>query len=206
MFFKSYYFLKAIRHEDMAKAKSIVSRGVDVNTHNSDGDTALIIAIDKSNVDLFKFLLEAGADVNQANFMGVTPLMTALRWNWLVARLEQHGHSYAKPKRKKALAADTAIHFLFSIFTNDSGFNQFSSPYVELLIKGGANVNSVNIFGFTAMDCAGLVGDISSIKLLLKAGGKFSILFTDTGLQLMAITNTNKNNELLKIIIANKGK
>ena len=62
--------------------KFLVNRGADVNAHNDNGETALIVACD--NADSVKALIEAGADVNQADNEGNTPIMLA---DWAVQQL-----------------------------------------------------------------------------------------------------------------------
>ena len=51
--------------------------GVDVNVRRADGATALAWAAHWDDVETAARLIEAGADPNAANALGVTPLMLA---------------------------------------------------------------------------------------------------------------------------------
>ena len=71
-------FLAAARKGDVAKVKSMLDGGVDVNTRSQYGATALSFACDRGNLDLVKLLIERGADVNAADtFYNATPLTWA---------------------------------------------------------------------------------------------------------------------------------
>ena len=84
---KSYDFIHAVEQRNGDKATEILNDnppGI-VNSRNSDGDTALIIAISRQDPDWTGFLLKKGADVNLgakvngANRMGETPLIIAVQ-------------------------------------------------------------------------------------------------------------------------------
>ena len=47
--------------------QAIVHKGISVNTINNDGNTALMLAASNDHVEIVKFLLESGADVNVVN-------------------------------------------------------------------------------------------------------------------------------------------
>src|SRR4029079_3326129 len=78
---KSYDFIHAVEQRNGDKATEILNDnppGI-VNSRNSDGDTALIIAISRQDPDWTGFLLKKGADVNLGGHGGDTPLMAASR-------------------------------------------------------------------------------------------------------------------------------
>lgn len=68
----------AARNGDAAAVKSLLDRGVDVNTKFRYGATALSYASDKGHVEVVKLLIERKADVNvKDTFYGATPIIWA---------------------------------------------------------------------------------------------------------------------------------
>lgn len=68
---------KAIFTEDVQGVRSAIASGSNVNTRNKNGKTALMLAIEKGNVNIVELLTKAGADVNVRNKARLTPLMIA---------------------------------------------------------------------------------------------------------------------------------
>lgn len=68
-------FFEAVGRNDTAEVKRLLSEGVNVNRKNSDGWTALHIAVEKNSKDVLSLLLEHGADVNAHGQHRVTPLL-----------------------------------------------------------------------------------------------------------------------------------
>lgn len=65
---------------DVAKVKTLLDQGADVNAANPYGGTALTFAARRGNAEVVKLLLERGADPNRKdNFYGFPPLLSALR-------------------------------------------------------------------------------------------------------------------------------
>jgi len=77
----SYEFLKAVRDRDGNKATEMLNSGPSslVNIRADNGETALTIAIARSDSDWTAWLLNKGADPNLAGKAGDTPLITAAR-------------------------------------------------------------------------------------------------------------------------------
>lgn len=71
----------AIEKRDKEMIKGLLARGAKINFPNSDGDTALMVAVLAlvSDPSMIKFLLAAGADVNARNLKGETALAIVRR-------------------------------------------------------------------------------------------------------------------------------
>jgi ankyrin repeat protein len=59
--FKNRVFMHSVRSGDFDNIKELIDEGLDVNTQDNDGCTALWFAIKNRNVDIEKLLREAGA-------------------------------------------------------------------------------------------------------------------------------------------------
>lgn len=56
-------------------AEALLARGVDINSGDSDGNTALHLVVKRNDEDMVKWLLSRKADVNVVNRSGKTPLI-----------------------------------------------------------------------------------------------------------------------------------
>ena len=77
----SYEFVKAVQQRNGSKATQLLETnppGI-VNARDGSGNTPLIIAIARKDVDWTGFLIDKGADVNLAGKDGDTPLIAAAR-------------------------------------------------------------------------------------------------------------------------------
>jgi hypothetical protein len=65
---------------EVARVRELLDKGVDVNSANQYGATALAFASRRGHLEVVKLLLERGADpLRRDNFNGLTPLLFALR-------------------------------------------------------------------------------------------------------------------------------
>jgi len=69
----------AAKADDLTTVRKLIKEHVDVNTPANDGSSALLWAAFRSDADMAKALLAAGATVDSANHYGVTPLLQASR-------------------------------------------------------------------------------------------------------------------------------
>lgn len=76
--FQQAKFLEAAQTGDLEKVKMGIAAGIDIETRGALGDTALIIAADKGNLAVAKYLLESGADIHAKNNDAYTPLIASV--------------------------------------------------------------------------------------------------------------------------------
>jgi hypothetical protein len=78
---KPNYLFKAVYQQDLSWIKQILSRGIDPDTTDPDGNTPLIIAVSEGNLPMVKMLWEYGSDINQKVLYGLTHLMFSCLYN-----------------------------------------------------------------------------------------------------------------------------
>lgn len=71
--------IDAVRYDDRAAVARLVGDGANVNARQADGTTALAWAAMRSNVEIARALLKAGADPDLANELGIGPLLLAIQ-------------------------------------------------------------------------------------------------------------------------------
>ncbi|CAH3176235.1 unnamed protein product [Porites evermanni] len=98
--------------------------------------TALFIAATCGNVETLRFLVENGGDVNAADDLGLTPLMAAVKNQFLdaVIFLIDQGADV----NLQDSSGLTALHYATEV-----SFDPSSCLIVKQLINGGANINAV---------------------------------------------------------------
>ncbi len=69
--------IEAARKGDIAKVKTLLAEGAEVNHQDQYGYTALIWAANKGHAEVVKHLLAEGAEVNHKNKKGETALAVA---------------------------------------------------------------------------------------------------------------------------------
>lgn len=77
---------RAIRGNDIDRVNSLIEAGANVNTADSTGTTALILASGEGHDGIVERLIRARANVNAAEFDGTTPIIRA-SYYWHRARI-----------------------------------------------------------------------------------------------------------------------
>ena len=75
-----YNLVESVIYNDASTAKMLLDRGADPNATSSIGNSALIYAAEKGNMDIMEMLIEKGADLNYSGYQNETALfMTIFR-------------------------------------------------------------------------------------------------------------------------------
>ena len=156
--------LYAARENCSACVDVLLKNHADIDLPDPDGVSPLVVAIMNANWDLAQQLITAGADVNQWDLFGESPLFTAVD---LRNRIDG-GHASIDPPNK---ASGSAI--------------------VKLLLERGANPNMQLFFkppnvrgltytrGTTPLIRAAFNGDLEMVKLLLQHGADATVYMAD---------------------------
>lgn len=125
-------FFNSVRQTDVRKIKQAITSGVNVNTFDTDGNTALMYAAQKGKFDTVKMLLAAGADPNPLSF-GLPPLMAAVGIGdvSIVKILIEAGSDVNASVQGRTVLMQAETYFTY--------FNQkIGKEIIDILIKSGA--------------------------------------------------------------------
>ncbi len=194
--------VEAARLGQVPVARSLLKSGVDANTREVDGATALTWAAHRNDLDLVDLLLRAGANVNASTDNGVTALSLATENNSgpLVERLLAAGANpnlaqldgltvlmlaarIGNPSIVKALlAAGANVNATLAgerhsalMFAAANGHPDVA----RLLVEARADVHARARLGFTPLLFAVRTGNIDTVKALLTAGANVNETGTD---------------------------
>lgn len=164
-FSDSYNFLKAVDERDGAAAQKYLDEpgSVIVNTkRDGTGETALHIVVARRDETWLTYLLQKGANPNQADRKGVTPLMLATQLGFAegAARLIKSKASVDATNRSGETPLIRAV--------------QLRNPeMVRLLLKAGANPDKRDaVAGLSAREYAAQDGRNSAILAIIERGGQ----------------------------------
>lgn len=165
-FSDSYNFLKLVRERKGAEVEEKLNEAgtVIINTRDvSTGQNALHIVIDRRDSEWLGYLLAKGANPNQPDKKGVTPLMLATQLgfvdgvNWLVGDRGQTKTVIDATNRSGETALILAVH----------ARNQ---EMVRLLLNAGGNPDKKDsVAGYSARDYAAKDGRGNAILAIIEA-------------------------------------
>jgi len=88
MSFTQEAFLNEVRSGNKEHVELFFKAGMDINSRDKDGSTALMIVSEKGDLEIAQLLIQNGADVNAKNIDGYTALMyVAYKGNLQIAEL-----------------------------------------------------------------------------------------------------------------------
>ena len=155
--------IQAVRNQDVELTRELVEQGVDVNTPQGDGTTALHWAAHRDDRATADLLIRAGANVNAANDLGATPLqVTCQNRSGPMVRLLLAAEADANAE---LLNGETVL--MICAQTGDTSS-------VEALLDDGARVNQQESgHEQTALMWAAAQGHAEVVRLLLESGADF---------------------------------
>jgi WD40 repeat protein/ankyrin repeat protein len=153
----NYLLVEAVKLNNLARVKELLLKGADINSSFNYGYgfmpqfcTPLQLACDSGYMDLAKFLIEKGADVNAGSSDGITPLF---------------GCNSSEMVRLMIVKGADIRH------TDNEGFTPLHFPattdIADLLIEKGADVNAKSNYGTTPLH---LAADPELASLLIEKG------------------------------------
>lgn len=191
-------YLLAAQQGELAKLKSCLRQGVDINAVNRQGQTAITLASLNEKYDCVATLIDAGADINKQDHTCLNPFLICCLNNDLTLlrlilparpdlnRLTRFGGVGLTPACEKGhldivqeLLHRTAINLnhtnfvgwtplLEAIVLNDGGETQ--QAIVALLLEHGASPHMTDKYGKTPLELAREKGFEKIAQLLIAAG------------------------------------
>jgi ankyrin repeat protein len=156
---KNQAFFKAVQVADISELRLLLKNGVDPNSKDEIGQTALMHACTKGYSDVITLLLKNGADVNVKDDVGGTALMYA----------GLGGH-----EDLVGLLLDKAADFKVRDMQRNTVLIRVAARghegVAKLLLEKGANVNAKGAYGMTPLMWVVSEADIEFAQLLLSYG------------------------------------
>jgi ankyrin repeat protein len=167
-------FLAASEKGNLARVRALVVRGVDVNTKDDGGVSALMFAVMGNHLPVVKFLLAKGADANAKDDEGG---WTALMYvtSPPVAQILTANGADVNAKNKNG---ETAL--LIQVIKSERQL-----PVVQALLAKGADVDARGKLGMTPLLWAAREGDLSIMQALADKGATINARTTDGWTALM---------------------
>jgi len=154
-----YSLLDAVVMNDPAMVKTLLGQGANPNQKATGGNSALMYAAEKGNIEIMKLLVEYGAEVNVTGFNDETPLFLAVFRNDFQAAkfLLEHG---ADPNVKDAFGITPLLYA--------AATNQYQSA--DLLIFYQAKTDVRDKDGNDALMAAVTFENLETSDILLQDG------------------------------------
>src|SRR5215467_1894803 len=196
---------EAVKAQDNAAIRSLLSRRPDVNTPQADGSTALAWAAHWDDLETAGLLIRAGAKVSSANHYGVTPLWEACnnRSAAMVKILAEAGGDASATlpgtgetvlmrcaRTGNAAGVQSLLTHGAKVNAKENNKGQTALMWAleerhpdvaQILIEYGADVHAKTSGGFSPLLFAARQGELVEASLLLEKGAEINEI-TPSGL------------------------
>jgi ankyrin repeat protein len=157
---------------DETTVLKLIKDNVDINYLNENGDSSIHIALYKRQINIVKYLITAGANLNILNNKNMSPLDIAFKNNYTYMNFV-HMLVNAGAKKLNVNKAYNRITPLWrAIYHSDFDI-------IKMLIENGANVNYINSNGNSPLEYAVKHQNTILSSILIKAGAKIDIYNKD---------------------------
>ncbi len=172
--------LEAIEHDNLVEIRKILCmEGIDLNCDVTMGEEfglqepeeiplLFYIIMNRISPEAFDLLLQAGLDINYTNTEGLGAIDIAIKYRRhdIVRRCKEAGISLNKSQRKSGMTP-----LMLAAAFNDL-------EMVKYLIEEGADINTVDNYGMTALDYAKKMGQ-RMVEEFLGSAGAIHKLYKD---------------------------
>jgi len=167
---------QAIEHDSIAKLKSLIKEGVDLNKtiligeeydlEEYDEITPLFYAIRKhASLEMIELMLASGVNLHETDSDGVSALDMAIKFKRkeLVEFCIDKGMELNTTQRRSGI-----LPLLLASCFNDT-------ELIQILLDHGANINATDASGMSAKDYARKLGQKNVVAYLSQRGGKHNL-------------------------------
>ncbi|XP_045614420.1 uncharacterized protein [Procambarus clarkii] len=153
----------------------LIERGANINAEDSNRTTPLHTASFHGHLRVVDLLADAGANLNAADQRGNTPLHSAIEGGHphVISLLLQKGCDTSIPNKEGQIFTHLVNEFLVN------AVHSANAGQVTSLLKGQADPNSLDSFGFPVLCHAAFKGDVLITDALLEGGANPNL--TDAG-------------------------
>jgi ankyrin repeat protein len=141
---------------DLAKVKSLIRMGADINAKDENGNTALMMSSLEGHLEIVKFLVSKGADVNETDNNGSTPLIETSSLEVVKFLVSKGADVNARNE-----SGYTAL-LLNSVLETPE-----TIKILEFLVSKGADVNTADNSGSTPLIESSKNGSLEIVKFLV---------------------------------------
>ncbi|MES2604673.1 MAG: ankyrin repeat domain-containing protein [Pseudomonadota bacterium] len=174
--------LYGVREECLECVKTLLDAGADINKPDPDNVSPLIMALVNMRFDIAKYLVERGADVNQWDYWGRTPLYAAADTN--ILPMSQRGDL---PPVQLTTGLEVARMLLER--GADPNYALKLAPLPREIAYDRANDNGVLTTGATPLVRAAYGADVAMMQLLIDHGADQNLANMNGVTPLIAMTN-----------------
>lgn len=156
-------FLEAVDDEDYKLVDLFLKAGMEVNSRNEHGQTALLEAADGNDAKMIGVLLKAGADVNGRDNDGETPL-------WKAVGSGRTDRGIQGTTALLAARPDLTLRYRYGASIVHEAVSSDRPEALSALLKAGAEVDARNDDGETALYESACTGRVKVAPILIAAG------------------------------------
>ena len=186
--------------------KNWIKEQINSNTNDKLGRTALFIASLNGHLATVEYLLKIGANPNQPNQDGITPLHC-------VANTEDNDEEKRVCLAQILLAYGAQINARDNTSTTNGGNGNTplhnvayagSAKFAQYLIDQGAGIEIKDQDGMTALHIASKIGNLQVVKVLVEKGGAQIDARNNKGETAFVLANGNNRQEVAKYLLEKK--
>jgi ankyrin repeat protein len=171
---------------DLSKVKEYLNEGIDINVSTVFGNTPLMLACEHEQLELVKFLIERGAELNKENSSGENAVYISATGRCDILEL----------LLKNGAAINCKKPVLVKAVTKEGLGN------IKLLLKAGVNLNEVNYEGYSALMKAINNDNNEVAEFLINQGINVNLQTKDTSrYNALYLAVNRKNKKVVSLLI-----